>query len=184
MKRIPTASQTMGPFFNFGLTANSALGRLAGDGAMGQRIQLTVQIRDGAGAPAPGDAMIELWQADAQGKYAHPEDTKRATPDPNFSGFGRMETQPGGCCIFETVKPGATPGQAPHINVTLFARGLLKHLHTRIYFEGEPANAEDPVLALVPADRRWTLLARETGPGAWRFEIQLQGEGETVFFDV
>jgi protocatechuate 3,4-dioxygenase alpha subunit len=178
MSLIPSASQTVGPFFNFALTPDARLGVLAGDGAEGSRISLEFRVVDGDGAPTPGDSMIELWQADAQGRYSQ--------ADPNFRGFGRLETSPEGRCAFETVKPGPVDGQAPHINVIVFARGLLKQLYTRVYFEGEAANAHDPVLALVPEDRRGTLLARpvEGQPGAWSIEIRLQGEAETVFFDV
>jgi protocatechuate 3,4-dioxygenase alpha subunit len=134
-------------------------------------------------APTAGDAMIELWQADAQGRYTE--------ADPNFCGFGRLETDLGGVCVFETIKPGRVAGadgklQAPHINVTVFARGLLKHLHTRVYFAGEASNAEDAALALAPEERCATLLAQPVAgqAGTWRMEIRLQGERETVFFDV
>ena len=181
MSLIPSASQTVGPFFNFGLTTNPDLGVLGGDGVPGERIRLEFRVFDGDGAPAPGDCMIEIWQADSAGNYAQP----------GFNGFGRLETTPDGCCTFDTVKPGRVAGldgnlQAPHINVVVFARGLLRHLHTRVYFAAEPANAEDAVLALVPAERRSTLLARpvEGDPKSWRFDIRLQGEDETVFFDV
>ncbi len=191
MSRIPTASQTVGPFFNFGLTTNAALGVLARESAAGDRIRLEFQVLDGEGEPAPGDAMIELWQADARGCYAHSLDPRCGEADPEFCGFGRLETSAAGCCVFETVKPGRVPGpdgtlQAPHINVLVFARGLLKHLYTRVYFAGEPANGEDPVLALVPEERRATLLANPAPdrPGAWHFVIRLQGENETVFFDL
>jgi protocatechuate 3,4-dioxygenase alpha subunit len=190
MSHIPTASQTVGPFFNFGLTANGNLGKLAGPETEGERIRLSFCVTDGDGAPAPGDAMIELWQADPAGRYAHPADA-RASGVGGFYGFGRLETDVEGRCTFETVKPGrvAAPDggwQAPHINVLVFARGLLKHLHTRVYFEGDPANAQDPALALVPEERRATLIARpcEGDPGAWSFDIVLQGGRETVFFDV
>jgi protocatechuate 3,4-dioxygenase alpha subunit len=178
MSLIPSASQTVGPFFNFALTPDARLGVLAGEGAEGDRISLEFRVVDGDGAPTPGDSMIELWQADARGRYTKGH--------PNFRGFGRLETSPEGRCTFETVKPGPVDGQAPHINVIVFARGLLKQLYTRVYFEGEAANAHDPVLALVPEDRRGTLLARlvEGRPDAWSIEIRLQGEGETVFFDV
>jgi protocatechuate 3,4-dioxygenase alpha subunit len=183
MSLIPTASQTVGPFFNFGLTANPRLGIMVRDGAEGERIRLEFRVVDGDGAPTPGDSMIELWQADAKGRYTE--------GDPNFCGFGRLETDVDGVCAFETIKPGRVPAnegrlQAPHINVTVFARGLLKHLHTRLYFAGEASNAEDAVLALVPEGRRATLLAHpiDGRPGTWRFEIRLQGEAETVFFDV
>jgi protocatechuate 3,4-dioxygenase alpha subunit len=178
MSLIPSGSQTVGPFFNFGLTTDPKLGIMARDSAEGERIRLEFRVRDGDGMPTPGDAMIELWQADAQGRYME--------ADPNFSGFGRLETDPDGVCVFDTIRPGRVELQAPHINVTLFARGLLRHLHTRVYFAGEPSNAEDAVLALVPPERRTTLLAQPVAerPGTWRVEIRLQGEGETVFFDV
>ncbi len=176
-KLIPTASQTVGPFFNFGLTNNAALGCLAQHGAAGERIRLSLRIVDGAGDPAPGDAMVELWQADANGHYDQ--------QDSAFHGFGRLETQPDGSCVFETVKPGSCgEGCAPHINVVIFARGLLKHLYTRVYFAGDPANDADAVLALVPEARRGTLMASEAVPGLWHLDIRLQGEGETVFFDL
>jgi len=183
MRLIPSGSQTVGPFFNFGLTINGSLGVLAGPGAEGERMRLSFQVVDGDGAPTPGDAMIELWQADAQGRYDD--------GDADFCGFGRLEVDLNGCCTFETVKPGRVQGhdgrlQAPHINVILFARGLLKHLHTRVYFAGEPANAEDAVLAMVPESRRATILARPLADqaNAWHLEIRLQGEAETVFFDL
>lgn len=183
MSLVPSGSQTVGPFFNFGLTANQSLGVLAGPETQGERIRLSFRVVDGDGVPTPGDSMIELWQADARGRYQD--------ADPNFRGFGRLETDAHGCCAFETVKPGRVPGhdgrlQAPHINIVLFARGLLRHLHTRVYFAGEPANGEDGVLAMVPESRRTTLLAQPVDglPDAWHFEVRLQGEGETVFFDV
>jgi protocatechuate 3,4-dioxygenase, alpha subunit len=179
MSLIPTPSQTVGPFFNFALTTNASLGVLARDGVRGERVFLSIRVVDGAGVPTPGDSMIELWQADAQGCYAH--------ADPNFNGFGRLETDLNGCCTFETVKPGSVAkGSAPHINVIVLARGLLKQLYTRIYFANDPANANDPVLALVPEDRRSTLLAKpaQGQHNTWSIEIRLQGEAETVFFDL
>lgn len=190
MSFIPSASQTVGPFFNFGLTTNPLLGVLAREGARGERIRLRFRVLDGDGAPAPGDAMIEIWQADAAGRYRHPLDPQCAECDPNFTGFGRLETDLDGICTFETVKPGRVPGpgglQAPHINVTVFARGLQRHLTTRACFENDAANAEDPTLALVPEDRRHTLMARPLPgePDTWLMEIRLQGADETVFFDV
>ena len=190
MSYIPTASQTVGPFFNFGLTTDANLGKLAGPEAEGERIRLSFRVIDGDGAPAPGDAMIELWQADSAGRYQHPADARAGDPK-SFHGFGRMETDLDGRCTFETIKPGRVPApdgslQAPHINVLVFARGLLRHLHTRVYFQGDPANAADPVLALVPEQRRATLLAQPCAgdPGAWSCDIVLQGDRETVFFDV
>ena len=191
MTLIPSASQTVGPFFNFGLTTNHALGIMAPDRAEGEHITLIFRIIDGDGLPTPGDSMIELWQADSHGCYHHPVDPRSATADKNFSGFGRLETDANGVCVFETVKPGLVPNgdgsaQAPHINVTLFARGLGKPLRTRVYFAGEPANANDLVLTLIPAERRDTLLAKPVAgqAQAWAIEIHLQGQAETVFFDV
>jgi len=187
---IPSASQTVGPFFNFGLTTNHALGIMAPDGAEGEHITLAFRVIDGEGLPTPGDSMIELWQADSQGLYQHPVDPRCAAADKNFCGFGRLETDANGVCVFETVKPGPVPSghsvQAPHINVTLFARGLGKPLRTRVYFAGETANADDAVLALIPPGRRETLLAKPVAgqPNAWAIEIHLQGEAETVFFDL
>jgi protocatechuate 3,4-dioxygenase alpha subunit len=183
MRRLPSASQTVGPFFNFALTTSPNLGILARAGVPGERIRLAFRVTDGDGAPTEGDCMLELWQADSAGSYAQ--------TSADFSGFGRLETDQDGGCTFETVKPGrvADPEgrvQAPHINVIVFARGLLKHLNTRVYFAGDPANVDDPVLALVPEERRSTLLAQrgEDDPETWRFDIRLQGDGETVFFDV
>jgi protocatechuate 3,4-dioxygenase alpha subunit len=207
MSLTPSASQTVGPFFNFALTTNLSLGILAREGAEGERIRLAFRVVDGDGAPTPGDAMIELWQADARGRYAHALDPRAGESDPNFYGFGRLETDANGECVFETVKPGPVPSaqgahfigdpsggtQAPHINVIVLARGLLKQLYTRVYFEGETANTQDPMLALVPVARRATLLARRATllakpaaaqPATWSIEIRLQGEAETVFFDL
>src|SRR5580704_8152537 len=128
MRLIPTPSQTVGPFFNLALTTNPCLGILARDGAEGERIRLAFRVLDGDGAPTPGDSMIELWQADAQGRYAHALDPDIREADPNFYGFGRLETDSNGECVFETIKPGPVGTQAPHINVVIFARGLLKQL--------------------------------------------------------
>jgi protocatechuate 3,4-dioxygenase alpha subunit len=186
MSHIPTASQTVGPFFNFALTTDASFGVLAREGAAGERIRLAFRVLDGNGAPIAGDSMIELWQADARGRYPHPLDPHGTDADPHFAGFGRLETDANGECVFETVKPGCVGQQAPHINVTIFARGLLKHLHTRVYFDGDPANTSDAVLALTPEDRRATLIAKPAAgqPCTWFHEIRLQGDGETVFFDV
>ena len=178
---VPTPSQTIGPFYHFALTADARQASLAGETARGERCRLVCRVFDGEGAPVD-DAMIELWQADAGGNY---------NPDPVFRGFGRLATDQAGACEFETVKPGRVPApggglQAPHVSVSIFARGLLERLATRIYFSGDAANAEDPVLALVPEHRRATLLAHLDArrPGAWIFEIRLSGDRETVFFEV
>jgi protocatechuate 3,4-dioxygenase alpha subunit len=190
MDWTPIPSQTVGPFFHLGCTEHASVGSLVTATTSGQRIRLTCRVLDGEGAPVP-DAMIEIWQANAEGRYNHPEDVQEKVLDPNFSGFGRLAVDENGRCTFATIKPGRVPGnngamQAPHINVSVFARGVLKRLATRVYFAGDPANAEDTVLALVPEDRRATLLARPEAahPNEWQFDIHLCGPNETVFFDV
>jgi protocatechuate 3,4-dioxygenase alpha subunit len=147
------------------------------------------RLTDGAGEPVT-DGMVETWQADAEGRFNHPDDPRGPGEQPGFRGFGRSLTDETGEYAVLTVKPGRVPAasgdglQAPHVDVTVFARGLLKHLVTRLYFGDEASNAEDPVLALVgDAHRRDTLVAARTDDG-YRFDIRLQGEGETVFFDV
>ena len=155
----------------------------------GERIRIVGHVLDGDGAPVP-DALLEIWQANAYGRYNHPTDLGPAALDPSFTGFGRSGTAEDGSYWFETVKPGPVPfdaerWQAPHISITLFVGGLSKHLVTRLYFENEPANASDPILQCVPEDRRATLLARrqwDEEAVVYRFNIVLQGEGETVFF--
>ncbi len=190
MDLIPTANQPIGPFFHFALTPNTAAGCMAGADARGERISLAVRLLDGDGKPVT-NGMIELWQADAAGKYNHPADIQEKTADPGFHGFGRLATDKQGLCVFATVKPGRVPfwrgalRQAPHINVSVYAPGLLKRVVTRIYFAGDPANDADRVLALAPETRRPTLLARAgSETGHWRFDLHLSGPGETVFFDV
>jgi protocatechuate 3,4-dioxygenase alpha subunit len=187
-----TPSQTVGPFFHFSLTPTDqgfrgiADDNLVTPDAVGAPIRIAGRLIDGAGNPVP-DAMIEIWQADGAGRYAGSEPRANTS----FKGFGRAATSKEGAFGFTTVKPGAVPGpdgrlQAPHINVGVFARGMLKRLFTRIYFEGEPGNAGDAILALVPAERRATLIARRDGisggMGLYVFDIRLQGDGETVFF--
>jgi protocatechuate 3,4-dioxygenase, alpha subunit len=182
-------SQTVGPFFHLGLTAKAAVGCLASQDAMGERIRLRFRLLDGDNVAVP-DGMIELWQADASGKYHNAADTQERQPGSAFRGFGRLATDAEGVCTFETTRPGRVPDgrggfQAPHINVSVFARGLLARLCTRVYFDGDPALPEDAVLALVPAERRHTLLAeRGATPGDWTLDIHLQGSQETVFFDI
>jgi protocatechuate 3,4-dioxygenase alpha subunit len=198
-----TASQTAGPYLHIGMAPWAAGIEIRRDerqdvvarpGAAGERIRLEGMIFDGTGAPVR-DAQVEIWQANAHGKYHHPEDRQDKPVDPAFRGFGRavadFET---GIWAFETVKPGGVPGRhgtvmAPHINVTIFARGINIHLNTRIYFADETeANDRDPVLRLIePRPRRETLLARREqrdGGIVYRIDIRLQGEKETVFFDV
>jgi protocatechuate 3,4-dioxygenase alpha subunit len=191
-----TPSQTVGPFFAYGLTPEQygyafrslAGARLAGEEVAGERIRIEGCVWDGDGQKVP-DALIEIWQADAAGRYAHPADPRGSNAA--FRGFGRCGTgtDKENRFAFETVKPGSPDGvQAPHVNVVVLMRGLLLHAFTRIYFDDEAAaNARDPALAAVPASRRGTLIARrESGPGGtvYRFDIRMQGEGETVFFDV
>ncbi len=182
-----TPSQTIGPFFHLCLTVDETVGRLAGPGAEGERVRLMCRVLDGSDAPVD-DAMIELWQADGSGAYNHPEDPRYADRDPAFRGFGRLATSEQGVCTFETVRPGTSDSTlaAPHIDVSVFARGLLKRAVTRVYFSGDPANAQDAVLALVPADRRETLMAHRdpADPSLWTFDIHLCGERETVFFQL
>lgn len=181
-----TPSQTVGPFFAYALTPRAyggpelATGQMAPDGVAGERIRIEGAVFDGDGAPV-GDAMIEFWQADPQGRF-------HARDNAGFTGFGRVETATDGGFVVETVRPGALPGpggtrQAPHIGVSVFARGVLVRLMTRIYFSDDPANAADPILALVSPVRRSTLIAQRGPDGVFRFDIRLQGPDETVFFD-
>jgi protocatechuate 3,4-dioxygenase alpha subunit len=184
---VITPSQTVGPFFDFGLEIKGGE-IVASEAADGIHITVEGVLRDGAGDPVP-DAMIEVWQANAAGKYRHPADDGRAPLDPSCDGFGRVPTTPEGRFKFKTVKPGRVPGpegttQAPHLLVSVLARGILTRLATRIYFEDESTNADDPVLSLVPEDRRQTLVARRGEGMQYSFDIVLQGPGETVFFDV
>jgi protocatechuate 3,4-dioxygenase alpha subunit len=132
--------------------------------------------------------MFEIWQANSHGRYNHPEDRRNLPLDAGFDGYGRASTYIDGCARFSTVKPGRVPWpqggmQAPHISISVFARGLLNRVATRLYFDGDPANAEDPVLNMVDPARRSTLLARPDEKGVWRLPIHLGGPTETVFFD-
>jgi len=181
-----TPSQTIGPFFAYALTPTAyggtelATGAMAPEGTAGERIRIEGAVFDGDAVPV-GDAMIEIWQADAQGRF-------HAGGNAGFTGFGRVETNTEGRFVVETLRPGPVPGpdgamQAPHLSVSIFARGLLVRLATRIYFSDEAGNAADSVLALVPPSRRETLIAVRDEDGVFRFDIRLQGQGETVFFD-
>jgi protocatechuate 3,4-dioxygenase alpha subunit len=184
---IASSSQTVGPFFHVGPGASDRCGVMAGPEASGERIRLRIRVLDGDGAPVP-DAMIELRQADATGRYTEPP----ASPDdpaPAFTGFGRLSTTEDGVCSFDTIRPGppvgSTPPEAAHIVVCLFMRGLLRHLYTRIYFDADPTIERDPVLSLVPRERRETLVARRgDGDETWEWVVRLQGDHETVFFDL
>lgn len=186
MRLYASGSQTVGPYLHIGLTwLNTA--RIAGPGVKGERIAVQGRLLDGDGA-AVSDGLIEIWQANAAGRFAHPEDRQKKALDKGFRGFGRIPTDARGAFKFTTIKPGSVPGpggvpQAPHLAVTIFMRGLLKQLSTRLYFPGEPANAQDPVLQRVPAARRATLVARRKAKGVLQWNIVLQGRDETVFFD-
>jgi protocatechuate 3,4-dioxygenase alpha subunit len=196
--RLPlTASQTVGPFFHDCLMrADAACDVLCAPDTEGVRIRVAGRVTDGDGAPVP-DAVLELWQANAHGRYNHPADRRDLPLDPAFTGYGRVATDADGRYCFTTVKPGAVPfdgerAQAPHVAVAVLGRGLLNHLYTRLYFGDEPANVDDPILSRVPAERRATLVARREGEGegdaddgarAYRWDLVLQGDGETVFFD-
>jgi len=191
-----TPTQTVGPFFSPALLREGQ-NILVTDKTAGQRIRVEGRVVDGAGDAVP-DAMIEIWQANSYGRFNHPRDTRDLPLDPEFGGWGRSGTEADGLYWFETVKPGPVPFdgdggdrmQAPHLSVTVHARGMLNHAQTRLYFEDEAANATDPVLTLVPADRRATLIARREeadgpeGQAVYRLDIVLQGRGETVFFNI
>jgi len=185
---VQTPSQTLGPFFHDALPY-AAGPNLVSEGTEGERITVEGRITDGDGL-AVTDALVEIWQADAQGRYNHPEDEQDKPRDEMFGGFGRAPTGEDGSFRFQTIKPGAVPGlhdamQAPHINICILARGVMKRMATRLYFAGEDSNRDDPVLNLVPEGRRRTLMAeRAAGEPVYRMDIVLQGENETVFFDI
>ena len=182
MTTVLTPYQTIGPFFHHCLPWPDGP-EVVAPGSPGA-IRLHGRVFDGAGDPV-ADALIETWQADPDGGFNHPDDPRGGGGD--FRGFGRCPTDETGGWFLTTLKPGRVPGpdgtlQAPHIDVSVFARGLLNRLVTRIYFADETeANAEDPILASVEADRRDTLLATPEGDG-YRFDIILQGQDSTVFF--
>jgi protocatechuate 3,4-dioxygenase alpha subunit len=180
-----SASQTVGPYFRIGLIYGQPQNELVQEITSGERIKIIGYVLDGDGQPIT-DAMVEIWQPDANGIYNHPTDPLQAQADPHFRGFGRAETRIEGKYEFKTIKPGGRDGQTPYINVNVFARGMLIHALTRIYFEDEPANAADPVLNAVESERRHTLIAvpehSSDGP-TYRFDIHIQGNEETVFFN-
>ncbi len=209
-----TPWQTVGPYFHYALPWKGGADLVEGTGdagarmdllpdghytlnpnnqprgvARGQVVTITGTVFDGDGVPIP-DSFVELWQANAAGRYDSPDDAREELAlDPDFIGFGRASADADGVFTIRTVKPGRVPGpgnslQAPHIAISVMARGVIKRMVSRIYFADEPSNAEDPILDLVPATRRATLLAVPVGEGQYRFDIRLQGEGETVFFDV
>jgi protocatechuate 3,4-dioxygenase, alpha subunit len=193
-----TTWQTVGPFFKIGL-AWLYREDLAGANVGGEHIEITGRVLDGDGKTVP-DAVLELWQANSHGKYAHPEDEQSEPLDAGFSGFGRIATDDQGRFRFTTIKPGQVPApeisgqsksahasmQAPHINVSICTRGLLRRLVTRIYFPDEAANATDFALLQVDPARRSTLIAKRSASSSSKLEwdIVMQGPNETVFFDI
>jgi protocatechuate 3,4-dioxygenase, alpha subunit len=181
---------TVGPYFTVCVGEDLCIPQIAKPEAKDERVKLICAVFDRNGECVP-DTLIEIWQANADGKYNHPADRQAKSIDAVFRGFGRQVTNLSGACEFETIKPGRVPGprgalQAPHLEVGIFTRGVLKRLATRIYFAGDAANGECPVLALVPKSRRATLMAQPVAgqPGCWRQEIYLSGPKETVFFEV
>ncbi|CAN5661520.1 protocatechuate 3,4-dioxygenase subunit alpha [soil metagenome] len=190
--RLPqTPSQTVGPFFHFGMVEDGDENNLVSDAVKGNRIVIRGRVLDGEGEAVP-DALLEIWQADANGFYNHPDDPHRENADPNFRGFGRADTVAEGQFSFRTVKPGRVPFdsrrlQAPHINVRIFSRGMLTHAYTRFYFsDEEEANSDDIILNFIEPERRPTvMLQRQDGsdPPIYILDVRLQGRDETVFFD-
>lgn len=182
-----TPSQTVGPFFSIGLAPLNRADLT--EGSTGKRISIEGCVLDGDGQPVP-DAILEIWQADGDGRYHHPEHSAAPTDVNPFFGFGRIPTDDHGKFSFTTIKPGPVHGpdgkpQAPHLQISIFMRGLLKQLVTRLYFPEEPLNVSDPVLQIVPESRRGTLVAQPTGSdeNAFEWNVCLQGANETVFFD-
>lgn len=179
--QLPTPSQTVGPYFGFALPWPEGPSVVAEDHA--GAVWIRGRVIDGAGNPIP-DALVESWQANEAGVFP-----RRDGPgDPSFRGFGRCPTDRAGTYGIRTVKPGRVSGpdgrlQAPHIDLALFMRGLLRPVITRIYFPDDPHNASDPLLSSVPEAQRGTLIA-SSAPDGYRFDIRLQGDGETAFFDL
>ncbi len=189
MRSLATTWQTVGPYFRIGME-RLMVADIAGEGVEGQRIRVQVRVLDGDDVPIP-DAVLEVWQANSHGKYAHPEDTQDKPLEQRFRGYGRIGTDDDGWLRFDTVKPGPVPGpgdvdQAPHLVVGLMMRGLLKRLVTRMYFPGEVLNQTDPILMLVEGARRKTLVARAgvEDVKVLTWEIHMQGKDETVFFEL
>jgi protocatechuate 3,4-dioxygenase, alpha subunit len=184
----PTPSQTVGPYFHIGLSSVGRAELVSPDDS--DAVRIAGVVLDGEGAPVD-DALVEIWQANRAGRYAHPEDPRDTIPlEDGFTGFGRCATDRQGRYAFVTVKPGPVPGpggrvQAPHLVVSVFARGLLKRVVTRVYFPDEAeANEADPVLsAVADAEARARLVARAQD-GDLRFDVHLQGEHETPFFAI
>jgi protocatechuate 3,4-dioxygenase alpha subunit len=183
-----TPSQTVGPYFSIGLAWLNRC-NIARVAPGGERVTIRGRVLDGEGQPV-SDACLEIWQADAQGNYAQPDNSQDNSPADGFFGFGRVPTNDRGEFSFSTIKPGSVPGpdgrpQAPHLEISVFMRGLLRRLVTRLYFPNDPANPADHVLNLVPGGRRATLIPRPLAedPHILEWDIRLQGEHETVFFE-
>jgi protocatechuate 3,4-dioxygenase alpha subunit len=188
MKLTATGSQTVGPFFHIGLT-RMLIPVVAGPEVEGQHVTIQGRVLDADRKPIP-DALIETWQANSHGKYAHPEDVQDKPLQKGFLGFGRVATNDQGFYSLTTIKPGRVPGpggvlQASHLEVSVFMRGLLRNIVTRMYFPDEPGNAEDAVLGLVEPARRATLIAGKVAgrEGVLEWDVICAGENETVFFD-
>jgi protocatechuate 3,4-dioxygenase, alpha subunit len=186
MSLLTTASQTVGPYLKIGF-ATLGSDVIASPGVAGEHITVQGRVYDGDRKPV-NDGALEIWQANAQGKYASPADTRDLPIEAGFRGFGRVLTGADGEFRLTTIKPGRVPGnggalQAPHLAVVIFMRGSLRHLLTRIYFPDDPANADDPILKLIPADRRATLIATTAAPATFEWNVHMQGANETVFFD-
>jgi protocatechuate 3,4-dioxygenase alpha subunit len=186
MKTPATSSQTVGPYFSIGLSYQNGTEACSAE-TPGEHVEISGQLFDGDGVPVP-DAQLEIWQADASGRFAGVDATGAGSAPVGFAGFVRMATDERGGFCFRTVVPGSVAdpaggGQAPHIAVVLFMRGLLRHLYTRIYFEGIAQNQSDRVLLAVPEERRNTLIARAEGVGRYVWNIHMQGDNETVFFE-
>jgi protocatechuate 3,4-dioxygenase alpha subunit len=186
MSLLLTPSQTTGPFVAISFEGTQVENVAPAD-VSGERWVIQGRVLDGDGKPVE-DAVVETWQANSHGKYAHPEDTREKLLETSFKGFGRVLTNGQGVFRLSTIKPGRVAGpngtlQAPHLVVVIFMRGLLKQLVTRIYFPDDAANAEDSILKLVPAERRSSLIARKVGDALLEWNVVLQGAKETVFFD-
>jgi protocatechuate 3,4-dioxygenase alpha subunit len=189
MTSHPTPAQTVGPFFEDSLLRDP-MNAIADESSESRLIRVEGRVLDGDGAGV-SDAMVEVWQANADGLYRHPDDRGGGSNGDGFTGFGRSGTDNSGRYWFQTIKPGSVPSprggtQAPHLNVCVFARGLLDHLTTRIYFEDEPSNATDEVLQTIDETRRPTMIATRVASDdeiVYELDIVLQGDAETVFFD-